>query len=202
MDNCPIRNRHVLPHANQVSCSLCYERYPMECISIDPHDLQRMHEESDWYYPLCLIGLFPFNHIEEEDLFIAEINKIEICPETIKVFDGMLFNAFEVNEDQFYTPLYKIDLDVNYYNSTSSHLGTNCNYYYYDHFEITLKTKCIDIKTRNTLSIYQFNTRSLRAKLPSFEICLNNTNYNFSVMELSETLLRDYTYNYILYNIW
>ena len=26
----------------------------MKCISLDPQDLQRMHEESDWVCPICL----------------------------------------------------------------------------------------------------------------------------------------------------
>ena len=111
----------------------------------------------------------------------------------------MLFNPFEVNEDQYYTPLCEIDPDINYYNSIGSHLGTNCNYYYEGHFETALKTKCIDIKTRNTLSLCHLNIRSMRANLSSFEICLNNMNYNFSVIGLSETWLRDHNCN--LYNI-
>ena len=176
MDNCPICNRHILPHANQVYCSLCYDRYHMKCISLDPQDLQRMHEESDWYCPICLTGLFPFNHIEEDDLFIAEINKIEICPEIINISDRMLVYPFEINEDQYYTPLYEIDPEIIYYNSIGSHLRTNCNYYYEDHFETALKTKCIDIKTRNTLSMCHLNIRSMRANLSSSEICLNNRN--------------------------
>ena len=80
----------------------------MKCISLDPQGLQRMHEESDWYCPICLTGLFPFNHIKDGDIFIAEINKIEICPEIINISVGMLFNPFEVNEDQYYTPLYEL----------------------------------------------------------------------------------------------
>ena len=47
MDNRPIYNRHVLPHDNQVFCCLCYESYHINCISLDPQDPQRMHEESD-----------------------------------------------------------------------------------------------------------------------------------------------------------
>ena len=152
-----------------------------------------------WYCPICLTELFPFNHIEEEDLFIAEINKIEICPEIINISDGMLFNPFEVNADRYCTPLYEIDPDIKYYNSTGFHLGTNCNCYYEDHFETALKTKRIDIKTRNTLSMCHLNIRSMIANLSSFEICLNNMNYNFSVIGLSEIWLRDHNCN--LYNI-
>ena len=149
--------------------------------------------------PKCLKGLLWFNHIEEDDLFIAEISKIEICPETINISDWMLFNPFEVNEGHYYTPLYEIDPDINCYNSISYHLRTNCNYYYEYNFETALKTKCIDIKTRNGLSICQLNIRSIRANLSSFEICLNSMNYNFSVMRLTVTRLRDYKCN--LYDI-
>ena len=132
-------------------------------------------------------------------MFLAEINKVDICPEIINISHGMQFNPFEVNEDQYYTPLYEIDLDINYYNSISSHLATNCNYYYEDHFETALKTKCIDIKTLNTLSTCHLNIRSMRANLSSFGIRLNNLNDIFSVIGLSEICLRDYNCN--LYNI-
>ena len=44
-------------------------------------------------------GCFPFNHIEDDDLFIAVINQIEICPQIINKPEEMLLNSFEVNED-------------------------------------------------------------------------------------------------------
>ena len=137
MDNCPICNRHVLAHAKQISCSLCNDKYHMKCISLVPCELSRMQETSQWYCSNCLSGLFPFNHIEDDEMFIAEINSIE--------------------------------------------------------------SKCVDITAGNILTLCHLNIRSMRANLSSFEICLKNVEYNFSVIGLSETWLRDYRCN--LYNI-
>ena len=123
----------------------------------------------------------------------------EICPEIINISDGMLFNPFEGNEDQYYKPLYETDPDFNYYNSIRSHLGTYYNYHCEDHFETALKANSIHIKTGNIRSIWHLIIRSMRANLSSFEICLNNMNYNFSVIGLSENWFCDYNCN--LYDI-
>ena len=65
-----------------------------------------MQETSQWYCSNCLSGLFPFNHIEGDEMFIAEINTIEIGPKVINSSHEMLFNPFEVNEDEYYSTLY------------------------------------------------------------------------------------------------
>ena len=132
-------------------------------------------------------------------MFIAEINTIEIIPKVINSSNEMLFNPFEVNEDKYYSPLYEIDPDINYYNTIGSHLGSSCNYYFEDYFETALKSKGVDITATNILSLCHSNIRSMRANLSSFEICLKNMEYKFSVIGLSETWLRDYNCN--LYNI-
>ena len=81
-------------------------------------------------------------------MFIAEINTIEIGPKVVNSSHEMLFNIFEVNQDKYYSPLYEIDPDINYYNTIGSHLGANCNYYYEDYFKTALKSKCVDITAK------------------------------------------------------
>ena len=127
MDNCPVCDRHVNRHCKQISCSLCCAIYHMKCISLVPNDLSELCQTPTWYCRNCLGELFPFNHIEDDKLFVAEINTFGLNAVSINSSFDLLFNPFELNEDDYYSPLCEIDPDVNFYNKISSHLGSSCN---------------------------------------------------------------------------
>ena len=55
-----------------------------------------------------------------------------------------IFNPFMLNDDDFYTPLWEIDPDINFYNKIDMHLVSSCNYYMDSSF-LSAVSKNIDL---------------------------------------------------------
>ena len=193
MDKCPICSRFIIPHARKVKCFICNPFYHMKCISLDPEYLSYIElNRSSWYCCDCITEIFPFNHIENDELFISEVNSWDLELETIEALSAKLFNPFEINNDDVYYPLCDIDPDAHYFNEFNAHVSQNCNYYYEHSFSSVIQnrfTSSIDLKV---FSLCHINIRSQKANLSSFEICLENLQFNFSVIGMTETWLNDY----------
>ena len=200
MDNCPICNRRILSHAVQIVCQICNSRYHMKCISLDPddHNYLEMHI-STWYCKLCVSQIFPFNHVEDDELFISDINHFDISLKTLDSISECIFNPFELNTDKYYSPLCDIDPDINFYNEIDYHLVSHCNYYMDNHFTSAIKNKFGNVSLHDMFSLCHINIRSLKANLPAFELCLGHLEMEFSVIGMSETWLQDCNCN--LYNV-
>ena len=85
MDNCPLCTRPVLPHAKKVKCAICFYYYHVICISLNHEDRNYIEWNlNSWYYYKCLSKVFPFNHIEENNILISEINNMDIESKTIE----------------------------------------------------------------------------------------------------------------------
>ena len=188
----PICSKRVLPHAKQVKCCSCHLIYHMKCLTLQTEDLLYIRCNSlTWFCKTCITELFPFNHIEHDDVFVSEVNNIGSCTRSIESLSDLLFNPFELNSDDHYSPLIDIDPDVNYYNEIDSHIALNCNYYFEESISAAIND---NIKTGNLSKVFSLchvNIRSLKANLPAFEICLQNMNFKFSAIGISETWLRD-----------
>ena len=107
----------------------------MKCISLnhDDHNYIELNLSS-WYCPNCITEVFPFNHIENDDLFVSELNGMDLELKTIEALSASLFNPFELNYDNIYSPLCDIDPDANFSNALNAHISQNCNYYYEHQF--------------------------------------------------------------------
>ena len=62
----------------------------------------------------CITEVFPYNHIELDEVFVSEVNCIETYNRSIQSITGLLFNQFELNSDDPYSPMFDIDPDMNY----------------------------------------------------------------------------------------
>ena len=103
----------------------------MKCISLDPEDLSYIElNRSSWDCCDCITEISPFNQIEHDELFISEVNSLELKLGTIEALSAKLFNPFEINSDEIYYPLCDIDPDAHYVNELNAHISQNCNYYY------------------------------------------------------------------------
>ena len=57
----------------------------MKCLSLCPDDLEHMKDNANiWYCSLCISKIFPLNNIEEDDIFLCELNGIDIDEHTIE----------------------------------------------------------------------------------------------------------------------
>ena len=199
MDNCPICSKLILAHSWQIECKICYSSYHMKCLSLCTDDYEHMRANTaTWYCSSCIIQIFPLNTIEEDDILICELNGIDIDEYTIDSLSSRLFNPFQLNDKDYYTPLSQIDPDVNFFNNVNSHLGLSCNYYLENSFYDLVKSQMNNLTTENMFSLCHLNIRSLRANLSAFELTLHNLGIHFTAIGISETWLNDY--NCDLYN--
>ena len=77
--------------------------------------------------------------------------------------------------------------------------ANNYNYYYEHQFPNVIQQRFNHMMTQNTFSLCHINIRSQKANLKPFEICLENLEFQFSVIGITETWLKDF--NSDLYNI-
>ena len=200
MAYCQVCNRHVLSHAKQISCCICLLVYHIKCRSLKLEDQAEYLQQADtWYCMLCLQEMFPFNCIEDDAVFISEIHATDLSTTTIESLDMFMFNPFMLNDDDFYTPLWGTDPDINFYNKIDTHLVSSCNYYMDSSF-LSAVSKNIDLlQQKDIFSMCHINIRRFKANLGSFETCLVNLNFEFTVIGVSETWLCDD--NCDLYNL-
>ena len=203
MANCPICTKLIVLHSKQIECKICQSMFHMKCLSLCPNDHEHMRDNANiWYCSLCISQIFPLNNlnnIEEDDIFLCELNGIDIDEHTIESLLGLLFNPVQLNDKYHYTLKSQIDPDVTFYNDIDSHLGLNCNYYMENSFYDLINTQMNGLTSENLFSLCHVNIRSLRANLSSLELTLNNIRIHFTAIGVSETCLNDHSCN--LYNI-
>ena len=200
MDNCPVCNKRVLSHAMQMDCQICKLTYHMKCISLDPDDhIYLQNHVSSWYCKLCLSHIFPYNHIEDDDMFVSDINHLCFNEKNLDLISERIFNPFELNTDKYYAPLCDIDPDINFFNEIDYHLVSQCNYFMENHFISAVKNRFHDVSLSKMFSLCHINIRSLKANLSAFELCLNALQIELSAIGMSETWLHDC--NCHLYNV-
>ena len=79
MDKCPVCSKHVLQHAKQISCCICFTKFHMKCLSLKPEDHDYLQvNAATWYCVKCTSELFPFNHFVDDDTFVLEANQIDV----------------------------------------------------------------------------------------------------------------------------
>ena len=137
------------------------------------------------YCQLCIRKILPYNHIENDDVFMSDINCIEAGSRPIEQLSEFIFNPFELNTDDHYSLMYDADPDMNYYFDNS--------------FQCVIQEKFKHIDSKHIFSLCHINIRSLKANLPALENCLDVMDFDFSIIGVSETWLRGW--NCDLYNI-
>ena len=126
----------------------------MKCLSLSPDDHEYMRANtSTWYCRLCVTQILPLNTIKDDDIFLCELNGVDIDDYTIDSLCCRLFNPFQLNDKDYYTPLSQIDPDVNFYNNVNSHLGLNCNYYLENTVYELVKSQMCNSTTENGVSL-------------------------------------------------
>ena len=189
MDNCPVCNRKILIHSKTVKCLVCASKVHIRCITLNFEEQNDIAEKSDlWYCTSCISEIFPFNTIENDTLFLSEINKFSYSERLAEVSD-ILFQPFELNNNDSYSPLFDIDPDINFFNKIDYQIGSNCNYYMEDTFHSNLNNSYNS--QGYPFSLCHLNIRRMPANLQHFERYLESLHFEFSCIGLTETWLRD-----------
>ena len=132
--------------------------------------LQTQNNSLTLFCKTYITELFPSNHIEYDEVFVSEVDKIETCTRSIESLSGLLFNPFELNTVDHYSSKFDIDLDMNYY-ELDYQIALNCNYYFQESISAAFGDKIKDGNISKALYLCHVNI-SLKANLPTFAICL------------------------------
>ena len=177
-------------HARNIICRFCKCDYHLSCITIAPDEINRIIlNASDWLCEPCLAGVFPFNHIEDNNeyndtLFNLFHTRSNMCSVSEKIFSPLDVNT-EFNAHEFFND---IDPDVNFYDGIVQAIG-DCKYYLEDMFNDDIIKNAN--RVTNTFSMIHLNIRSMKKNLSNFEAYLKLLEHKFRIVAISETWLQD-----------
>ena len=162
--------------------------YHVRCIDNAAQD-NSMFNKNNWLCKFCTSSIFPFNHVDENDEFIAAISEESIKCEvvTLESLEGKMFNPFELNEQDSSFSLCDADPDLQFYDY-NRHINSlvNCKYYLENNFSDNCKAVGVD-----EFSIIQLNVRSIPINLQHFELFMSNLNIHFTVVCITESWLKE-----------
>ena len=181
---CQSCERRIHSHSRTLTCSLCNGMFHLNCVPYTS-----LNDSNEFNLDMChhcITSIFPFNHIEENDLFISAA--------TYRRFNGLnlsneIFSSFDSSASHDHFDMSDIDPDIQFYNELPCLQNVqNCTYYSESSFQQKCKQKTI---SDSTLSIVHFNIRSARQNLNSAELFLHNLGFEFKIIALTETWLND-----------
>ena len=190
MDNCPICEKNVLQHEKILFCSCCCKYTHRNCSGLSKAQYEYVRFDTSWYCKKCIEEIFPFNHIDDECIFLRAISEISVNSDIIVRYHSecKIFNPFEINEDDSNILEYHGDLDPDkcFFNQHSHSLLEACNYQTEQTFNNYVSRKGI---SNNNFSLFHLNIRSVPANLSSLLSDMENLDHRFSVIGLTETWL-------------
>ena len=181
MDKCLICTKPFPLHSKKIKCCVCLGKYHLNCISLSNENISYIQDNlQTWFCSMCITEIFPFNNIEDEVEFVANIEASTLPKNSMCYLSDKVFIPFELNDKDHSSLLCDPDPDLHYFNSFNQ-VQANSNYY----TETTFKeyvAKCTDAK--DMFSMCHLNIRSISKNLSSFEnyletiqTWLNDTNY-------------------------
>ena len=149
-----------------------------------------------WFCSKCTSDIFPFNNIDDDDEYFETLYDLQtrdpLIPFDILSAQNRMFIPFELNEDVS-IPLIDSDPDIQFYNNQCNRTLRSCDYY----LEDTFNKKVSDLNIpKHCLSLIHTNIHSAKANLKKFELYLNGLNFQFPIIALSESWLREDNLDY------
>ena len=175
----------------EIYCTCCCKHIHRNCCGLLCQDFATALQDTSWFCRMCMENFLPFNHIDDESTFLNVVSEISQCQTVFEnvLHESMLFNPFDINEEENDITEYHGDLDPDkcYNNQFSHNLIKNCNYFVEDAFNKYLSRHHIP---HNAFPLLHLNIRSVPANFTYFLSYINNLNHDFSVIGLSETWLK------------
>ena len=194
MAACNICEKRVLDHSYHLNCDCCRSRVHLNCLPmlVDRNDnLYTQRHSNEWFCTRCTSDILAFNNIDDDTEYLNTIYDLQSCkppiPFDLLMSQDKIFTPFELNED-ISLPLIDIDPDVQFYNNQCNKTLHSCDYYLEDTFNKKIST--LQISGR-CLSFIHTNIRSAAKNLKKFELYLNGLNFQFPIIALSESWLRE-----------
>ena len=167
---------------------MCHRCFHLNCISLNKEERTVVTNDKPWYSPLCIRAVFPFNHIEEDRIFISAISDNK---KGVFLFDSTNDDCYlpcEATEDNCNLPKFEHDPDNYHYNDLN--MVDKCKYYTEDKFNSDLQNVLIS-SAAQPLSLCHFDIRSAVCNLGVFEQYLETLNHSFTAIGITETWFKD-----------
>ena len=184
-------SRSVQRHAKQVKCSSCCLILHLTCVSLSVDEQNFiMNDVSSWMCPSCIQTIFPFNWIEEDEIFSKEVCGWMNCVEINDLFidENKIFHVFDVFDDNEDHLVDDIDPDKNDCNRYDFKLAKNSSTMMkIDSMGSMLKSK-IKKSINKVANPFQCVTSTLEVLLKnvsSFSDYLSNFDHYFTFIGIS-----------------
>ena len=178
----------ILSHSLDFKCSICFGNMHRECIPLTREEFQSMKPtEIEWICTECSIDIYPFNHYDEENMFMDVIEEhITGISNISSKFSDKIFMPLELQEFEQKQPLFDIDPELHFFNEINGNTLKNSEYY--------TEGKFIDknqelFKDSNIFSLFHANVRSLPLHLNEFTNIFECLQFQFTVIGFTETWL-------------
>ena len=158
---------------NKVICSICEQYFCVKCLNMK-------YESKDQPFHWMCKHILPFYDLKDYEFKQTIKNEND---EVLKNCSEFNFNPFSYTEHNYFDYEDDIDPDNNFYNS----INVQCHYYTDEKF---MKSKFVKSNEKG-LSIIHFNGRSLKANLDKIVTYLKLLRYNFDIIAISETGVKD-----------
>ena len=146
-----------------------------------------MHNKDNWMCCVCTKEIFPFNNIEDKDVFHEAT---QMSSRNEHIVSNLIYNPLESNSFDF-SFCSEFDPDVNFFCQQNLLSGYSCNHYLDDSFHDRLNSLCFS--QDQVFSICHLNIRSMKSNLSNFENYLQLLQNEFTVIGITETWLNNTT---------
>ena len=185
---CQVCHAKILSHSKIISCICCKECAHISCYSLNRDEAQEL---IDWLCKTCLNEALPYYHLDDEEYKSAVYAFTADTPLDFTIINNLVFNPFEFNEEPF--PLCDIDPDNQYFSGSQfSNIG-KCEYFPEEALVNVINTKLNS--DAGAISLYHHNIRSLPQNFMGMCALLDNINYSFDFIGLTETWLNSTNYD-------
>ena len=163
-----------------MQCAVCHNTCHVKCISL--HNDERsniLRDANSWYCSLCLVSVFPFNHIEDD----SDFSKAICTKDNLKLselhFSDKIFNPMEILDKEVNNLLDDSDPDLHFHNEIYQKSIHKCNYLTESSFKDQISLSKSGLSS--SLSLCHINIRSLNRNLDDFIMFIESLEFEFSV---------------------
>ena len=130
--HCKICTKRTWRHEHVTICSSCSSPIHNKCLpTYSVTDIEYASNVSNsWTCPPCLQQLFPFNSIDANSDILEAINNPINLTIDLEHLNSMIFDPFNINDENSEGPLSDIDPDQNLLREVRGTAIQNCKYYY------------------------------------------------------------------------
>ena len=182
---CAICNKLIRSNGRKLECSLCNLCYHFNCTSLTLADYKYFKSSSlGWTCQTCSKSIFPFHSIEDNELVKLSFNSNLSCLCSKNTVNAILEDLPML---QTISNIGNIPHLSNFDPACNTPSKVNFNYFDLHKFHSSPE---INTCSNKALSLLNCNIRSIQANFDNLVQLLNDLNYPFNIISLSETWLR------------